>query len=80
MNKLKLEIDPNTTRPFEEGLGFVSFYESSISHPETGEPLLSVHSSGRGLRLTRNQAVELHAWLGEWITEMSTHHARGIKG
>lgn len=68
MEKLTLEIDPNTADANDdERMVRFHLYESSVKHGVTGAPLLSLASRKAGMRLTRAQAEELHAWLGDWL-------------
>ena len=67
--KLTLEPEPGTIRE-HHGDGDVSrlhFYESSVRHEITGEPLLTVVTKRHGMRLTQTQARELRDWLDRWL-------------
>lgn len=50
----------------DEGIRPVHFYPSSIQS-NSGEPMLSIATRGRGLRMVPEQVKELHEYLGEWM-------------
>jgi hypothetical protein len=69
METLRLFPQPGTVHDDVSGIDRIKLYDSSLSNAETGEPLLSLHSNGRGLRLTIAQAEELRDWLTGWLEE-----------
>lgn len=54
---------------FEDDSGVVVIYESSTTRD--GEPLVSIACRGRGARLDRREALQLHEWLYEWLAAVS---------
>lgn len=69
MDRLTLEIDEGTMIESDAGFSRVHFYTSSIRHKETDEKLLSVVTSGRGMRLNRNQVTLLRDRLNEFLND-----------
>jgi hypothetical protein len=67
MQRLRLEIDSGTIENDYGNFSRVHFYESSVVHAETGDPLVSIITSGDGMRLTPSQVVELRDWLSQWL-------------
>lgn len=67
LERLRLVPDPGAYAQGDTEIDAIHVYPSSVFHTETGEPLITVYPLGRGMRLTREQAQELHDWIGEWL-------------
>lgn len=71
MNKLVIEVDSGTENRFDDPPAHrVHFYESSLRHKETGEPLVAISCQRNGLRMTITQVEDLIEWLSDWIQEI----------
>jgi hypothetical protein len=64
--EIRFEPQDGTTQGYGDE-DVVKFYESSLGRRDTNEPLLAIASKARGMRLTVEQASELHEWLGVWL-------------
>ena len=64
--EIRFEPQDGTTQGYGDE-DVVKFYESSLGRRDTNEPLPAIASKARGMRLTVEQASELHEWLGVWL-------------
>lgn len=70
--RLRLNVDDGSILADDGSVGTaLHFYESSRTHADTDEPLVSVIvvGGGKGVRLTPSQATELRSWLDDWLTQ-----------
>lgn len=70
MEEMIIEVDSGTEHRLDNPPSHrVHFYESSLKHTETGEPLVSISCQRHGTRMTITQAEDLVEWLSDWIRE-----------